>query len=72
MIERNETLAHHSDIRLTMDAYIHVDREEQIALMYHVPPRRVFWYGQAMTRFAFYISYSTMRKSDCRTQINSY
>jgi integrase len=32
-----QTLARHSDIRLTMDVYTHVDREEQIAATGSLP-----------------------------------
>ena len=32
-----QTLARHSDIRLTMDVYTHVDREEQIAAIHSLP-----------------------------------
>jgi hypothetical protein len=32
-----QTLARHSDIRLTMDVYTHVDREEQVAAIRSFP-----------------------------------
>ncbi|MEA1950127.1 MAG: tyrosine-type recombinase/integrase [Planctomycetota bacterium] len=32
-----QTLARHSDIRLTMDVYTHVDRAEQIAAIRSLP-----------------------------------
>ena len=35
-----QTLARHSDIRLTMDVYTHVDRDEQVAAIHSLPAPR--------------------------------